>query len=83
MGCTTIIEKHATTREGTCKEGPGADKSLINPGECYRWEGGLSPNALLSFVFKGRTTELLRQLNAKPLSYSVTTKPLSYLATAD
>ena len=36
-------------------------RGLINPGGCCGWEGELSPKALLLFVYKGQTTELLCQ----------------------
>ena len=44
-------------------------RGLINPGECYRWEGEWSPRALLLFVKdKPRSHSVSKD---KPLSYSV------------
>ena len=57
---TTIKRTNDLKKKDYIEEKQGADYGLDHPGGCCRWEGELSPNALLSF-----------RLKDKPLSYSV------------
>ena len=59
--CTTIINAHELKKKNHIEENQALIKGLIKRGGCCRWEGELSPKALLLFVYEGKTTELLNQ----------------------
>ena len=59
--CTTIINAHELKKKKHIEENQALIRGLIKRGGCCRWEGELSPKALLLFVYEGKTTELLNQ----------------------